>query len=57
MDYSDAAGTLLLDIEKKCWSEAILEKFAIASDLLPPLFESAAPVGQMRKELQRSLWV
>ncbi|MBO1095666.1 xylulokinase [Enterococcus casseliflavus] len=54
MDYSDAAGTLLLDIEKKCWSEAILEKFAIASDLLPPLFESAAPVGQMRKELQEA---
>ncbi len=57
MDYSDAAGTLLLDIEKRCWSDkAILEKFAIASDLLPPLFESAALWGKCEK-IPRSFWV
>ncbi|WP_430610064.1 xylulokinase [Enterococcus sp. DIV0876] len=54
MDYSDAAGTLLLDIENKRWSESIMEKFAIDPDVLPPLFESTAPVGKMRTELQEA---
>lgn len=40
MDYSDAAGTLLLDIEKMDWSEEILSKFSIKSSILPTLHQS-----------------
>ena len=47
MDYSDAAGTLLLDSEKNCWSAEILNKFAIPEEILPTLFESAAEVGTL----------
>lgn len=54
MDFSDAAGTLMLDSANKCWSEAIIEKFSISPDLLPPLFESVAPVGKMRSELKEA---
>lgn len=36
MDLSDAAGTLLLDLRQKRWSQALLEHFEIAPELLPP---------------------
>lgn len=52
MDYSDAAGTLLLDVEKKIWSEAILQQFGIEAALLPELHESAGLVGTILPELQ-----
>lgn len=52
MDYSDAAGTLLLDSEKNCWSAEILNKFAIPEEILPTLFESAAEVGTLVPDLQ-----
>ena len=41
MDYSDAAGTLLLDAEKKEWSKPILEKFRIPAAYLPELIGSS----------------
>ena len=28
-DYSDAAGTLMLDVKKRVWSKTILDKFNI----------------------------
>ena len=28
-DYSDAAGTLMLDVKKRIWSKTILDKFNI----------------------------
>ena len=37
MDYSDAAGTLLLDVEEKVWSAAILKQFDIDEAVLPTL--------------------
>jgi xylulokinase len=52
MDYSDAAGTLLLDSEQKCWSTEIINKFAIPAEILPTLFESAEEVGTLVPELQ-----
>ncbi|MHC5248642.1 xylulokinase [Enterococcus sp. LJL90] len=51
MDYSDATGTLLLDIKEKQWSPAILEKFAISKELLPQLIESSGMTGFLKKEL------
>jgi xylulokinase len=52
MDYSDAAGTLLLDSAEKKWSKEILAKFAIPENILPTLFESAAEVGTLLPELK-----
>lgn len=53
MDYSDAAGTLLLDVEKKVWSKAILDKFAIPAEYLPELIESAGMTGTLNEELTK----
>lgn len=46
-DYSDAAGTLLLDVEHKCWSKEMLELCGISRQQLPSLFESHQPVGRL----------
>lgn len=52
MDYSDAAGTLLLDLETKKWSYDILEKFHIPVDYMPRLVESADIIGKLNKQLK-----
>ncbi len=44
-DYSDASSTNLLDIERKVWSEELLEAFEIRPDLLPPLHPSTDVAG------------
>jgi len=44
-DYSDAAGTLLLDVKKKVWSNEICELFAIDKSICPRLVESHEYVG------------
>lgn len=50
MDYSDAAGTLLLDIAKKEWSREVCEAFEINPSILPPLVESHTFVGNITEE-------
>ena len=35
-DYSDAAGTLLLDVRNRCWSEEMLRLCGISESVLPP---------------------
>lgn len=50
MDYSDAAGTLLLDITGKRWSADMLDAFGLAPSLAPPLVESHAHVGGLLPE-------
>jgi xylulokinase len=39
-DVADASGTLLLDVARRCWSEAMLDAAALDQRLLPALFES-----------------
>lgn len=51
MDYSDASGTLLMDLEKKEWSEEILSKFSISKDYLPTLIKSSGYVGDLVKDI------
>ncbi|MCS6836798.1 MAG: xylulokinase [Anaerolineae bacterium] len=46
-DVSDAAGTGLLDIHARRWSEDILQAAGLPVHVLPPLAESAAIVGQL----------
>jgi len=50
MDYSDAAGTLLLDIAKKEWSGELCEALGIDPTICPPLVESSDFIGTLTKE-------
>ena len=49
-DYSDAAGTLLLDVEHKCFSESMLQLCHIKREQLPKLYESYEVVGNVTPE-------
>lgn len=49
-DYSDAAGTLMFDVKKCCWSEEILNALDISKDILPKAIESTETVGIVKPE-------
>lgn len=53
-DYSDASGTNLLDIEKKQWSETMLEALGIPWSLLPDLHSSSDVAGGITQEAARA---
>lgn len=46
-DYSDASGTLLLDVKNKCWSKEMCDICDITEEQLPKLFESYEVVGNI----------
>lgn len=50
-EYSDAAGTLLLDIEKRKWSEKIANTFNIDMNILPDLLESTDQTGVVKSDI------
>lgn len=50
MDFSDAAGTLLLDVASKTWSEDILAAMELSAAICPPLVASHAGVGTLLPE-------
>ncbi|MFC4809951.1 xylulokinase [Paenibacillus sp. GCM10023250] len=50
MDYSDAAGTLLLDVANKRWSGEMLEAVSLPASFAPPLVESHALTGTLLPE-------
>jgi len=54
MDYSDAAGTLLLDVANKVWSERVLSAFNLPASLCPPLVESHGYVGNLLPEIAQA---
>jgi xylulokinase len=47
MDYSDAAGTLLLDVAGKEWSADIAQVFDLPLSLCPKLVESSGQTGTL----------
>ncbi|MBM6614491.1 xylulokinase [Desemzia sp. RIT804] len=55
MEYSDAAGTLLLDVTNKLWSQEILETFDIPAGSCPPLVNSIDCIGTVKKEIAEEL--
>ena len=55
MDMADAAGTLLLDEEKRDWSDELCAAAGIDRAILPPLFEGPEITGRMIPEWQRQL--
>lgn len=50
MEYSDAAGTLLLDITQKQWSDEICSLLDLDAGICPPLVDSHAEVGAVTAE-------
>lgn len=54
-DYSDASGTLLLDVEHRCWSREMLRICGISEQQLPRLFESFETVGCLKPDIAAKL--
>lgn len=50
-DYSDASGTLLLDVKNRRWSSEMCDICGISAGQLPQLFESYQPVGFVKSEI------
>lgn len=46
-DYSDASGTLMLDVEHKCWSKEMLDICGVSREQMPRLYESYQAVGAL----------
>lgn len=46
-DVSDASGTLLFDVARRCWSHDLMERLELDPDLFPPVCESQDVVGQI----------
>lgn len=51
MEYSDAAGTLLLNVTEKKWSREICNLLGLDDELCPPLIESCEEVGTIAPEI------
>lgn len=50
MEISDASGTNLLDVGRRCWSQEILEKLNIDSKIMPPIIESTDVAGTITEQ-------
>lgn len=56
-DFSDASGTLLLDVENRRWSGDMCRLSGVKEDWLPQLYESFAPVGELLPDVADALGV
>jgi len=54
-EVSDASGTLLLDVTKRCWSKKLLQKLELDEALLPKVFESPEITGIVSIEASEAL--
>lgn len=50
-DLSDSAGTLWLDVERRDWSEVMLDACGLSPGHMPRLFEGCALTGSLRPEI------
>ncbi len=50
-DVSDASGTLLFDVQKRCWSKEMLRGLDIPLDLMAKSYESYEITGKITKEV------
>ncbi|SFJ88842.1 xylulokinase [Thermoflavimicrobium dichotomicum] len=55
MDLSDAAGTLLLDLEKREWSPEICSALDIPLSLCPRLVTSQTHAGNLREDIAQQM--
>lgn len=54
-DYSDAGGTLLLDVARRRWSKEMLARCGVSEAQMPGLFESFEIIGTLKPEIARRL--
>lgn len=54
-DYSDASGTLLLDVEHKCWSREMCDICSVSKNQLPRLYESYETVSAVKNDIAQKL--
>jgi xylulokinase len=54
-EVSDASGTLLLDVVRRKWSNALLSKLGLDVDLLPRVVESEQVTGTLTKSAAKAL--
>lgn len=54
-EVSDAAGTLLFDVKKKCWNKELMEKLNINNLIVPNVLESTDVAGRVEKLIAREL--
>ncbi len=54
-DASDASGTLFLDVERRQWSEEILEALEVPEEWMPQVYEGPENTGNLRKEVAEQL--
>lgn len=54
-DYSDASGTLLLNVKNRRWSEEMLAVCRITDQMLPKLYESYEVVGNLKADIAEML--
>lgn len=54
-DFSDASGMLLLDVERRCWSDEMLKICGVTESQMPKLFESYEVVGTLKPEIAARL--
>lgn len=50
-DYSNAARTMLFDIEKLCWDEHLCNELGIPMDILPKVCESSSVYGCVSEDV------
>ena len=52
MEYGDASGTALMDVRTRTWSREAIDAIDPAlADKLPPLADSRAPAGTLRRQI------
>jgi len=54
-EYSDAAGTILLDISAKKWSQELLKQFDIDPEICPELVESTSLIGHLKEDISKQV--
>ncbi len=54
-EMSDSAGTSWLDVEKRAFSDVLLEKTGLGADQMPALVEGTEPAGRLRAEVAQRL--
>jgi xylulokinase len=52
-DVSDASGTSLFDVSRRCWSEPMLKVFKVRRSWLPQVLESPVPGSQVSEDAAR----
>ena len=54
-EYSDAAGTLLLDVKNRCWSKELVDKLELDISILPEVLESVDVVDFIEHHQRQDL--